>query len=50
MRTSTSYLRLSMQEDGKKCSKKTGEIRRGTIYVFVNACFTDLVLQLVVFH
>jgi hypothetical protein len=50
MRICTAYLRLSMQEDGKKRSKKAGEIGRGTVYVFVNPCFTDLVLQLVVVH
>jgi hypothetical protein len=50
MRIGAAYLRLSMQENGKKRTKKAGEIGRGAVYVFVNPCFTDFVLQLVVVH
>jgi hypothetical protein len=39
-----------MQEDRKKRSKKTGEIGRGAIYIFVNPGLADLVLELFVVH
>jgi hypothetical protein len=40
----TSYLGLTLEKYREKCSKKTGEIGGGAVYVLVDPGFTDFIL------
>lgn len=46
----TSYLGLTLEKYREKCSKKTGEIGGGAVYVLVNPGFTDFILDEFVVH
>jgi hypothetical protein len=46
----TSYLGLSVKDDGEKGAQKTGRIRGRTINILVDPGFADVILHVVFLH
>jgi hypothetical protein len=44
------YLGLSLEKYRKKCSEKMGKTGRRTIYIFVDARFTGVVVKIMSLH